>query len=88
MHIPSDLLVRLAPKAAAWCAVNFQYNNIFDNSAARRDLGFRYTIPFVEGIRHVVAGIAAFENADDFPFYERLIEVWQRAGAEMVQALT
>lgn len=30
----------------------------------------------VAGVRRVVAGIEAFENADDFPFYERVIEVW------------
>ncbi|MBN1934984.1 MAG: NAD-dependent epimerase/dehydratase family protein [Anaerolineae bacterium] len=88
VHIPSDLLVRLAPQAAEWCAVNFQYNNIFDNRAARRDLGFRYTIPIVEGVRRVVAGIEAFGDADDFPFYDRLIKVWQRSGVEMVRALT
>lgn len=90
VHIPSELLVRLAPQAAEWCAVNFQYNNIFDNRAARCDLGFRYTIPLIEGVRRVVAGIQAggdFENADDFPFYDRIIEVWQRSGDEMVQAL-
>jgi nucleoside-diphosphate-sugar epimerase len=86
VHIPTDLLVRLAPKEAEWCALNFQYNNIFDNSAARRDLGFRYTIPFVEGVRRVVAGIAAFENADNYPFYDHIIQVWQRAGDEMARA--
>ena len=41
----------------------------------------------VEGVRRVVAGVEAFENADDFPFYERIIEVWQRAGAEMAHEL-
>jgi nucleoside-diphosphate-sugar epimerase len=90
VHIPSDLLVRLAPKAAEWCAINFQYNNIFDNSAAHRDLGFQYTIPFVEGVRRVVAGIRAggdFEDADNHPFYDQLIEVWERFGGEMVQSV-
>jgi hypothetical protein len=38
-------------------------------------------------ISRVVAGIEAFENADDFPFYEHIIEVWQRAGAEMAHEL-
>lgn len=92
VHIPSELLVRVAPKAAEWCAVNFQYNNIFDNTAARTDLGFRYTIPFIEGVRRVVAGLEArvgadrsrpFENSDDHPFYDRIIEMWERLGQEM-----
>jgi len=38
-------------------------------------------------VRRVVASIEAFENADDFPFYDRIIEVWQRTGAEMVHEL-
>ncbi len=83
VHIPSDLLVRLAPKAAEWCAVNFQYNNIFDNAAARRDLGFCYTIPFVEGVRRVVAGIEAhghLEDSDQYPFYDHIIAAWQELG--------
>jgi nucleoside-diphosphate-sugar epimerase len=84
VHIPTDLLVRLAPQAAEWCAINFRYNNIFDNAAARRDLGFRYTVPFVEGVRRVVAGIQAdggFENSDDHPFYDRIVQVWRQLGA-------
>lgn len=88
VHIPTDLLVRLAPQEAEWCAINFQYNNIFDNSAARRDLGFRYTIPFIEGVRRVVAGLTAFENADEYPFYDHIIEVWERFGGEMVRAVS
>ena len=43
VHIPSDLLAAVAPKRAGVCAVNFQFNNIFDNSPARSDLGFRYS---------------------------------------------
>ena len=51
VHIPTDLLGILAPEQAGICVSNFQFDNLFDNSAAMRDLGFRYTIPFVEGAR-------------------------------------
>ena len=49
VYIPTDVLVRLAPEQAMLTEVNFSYNNLFDNSAAREDLGFRVTIPWVEG---------------------------------------
>jgi nucleoside-diphosphate-sugar epimerase len=45
VHIPSDLLVKVAPERAYLASVNFQFNNVFDTSAARRDLAFRYTVP-------------------------------------------
>lgn len=90
VHIPTDLLGRVAPKAAEWCVENFHYNNIFDNAAARADLGFRYTIPFAEGARRVIAWREAhggFESSDDHPFYDRILDAWERLGTDMAQAL-
>lgn len=52
MHVPTDLLCQ-ADERAMICRVNFQYPNIFDTSAARRDLGFRYTVPFRRRTPHV-----------------------------------
>lgn len=48
VHIPTKLLARVAPRAATG-RDNFQFNNIFDNAAARADLDFRPAIPFVGG---------------------------------------
>jgi nucleoside-diphosphate-sugar epimerase len=90
VHIPTDLLGRLAPERAAWCVENFHYNNIFDNKAARTDLGFRYTVPFAEGAGRVVERLAAtdgFEDCDDHPFYERILDTWSAAGGEMVRGV-
>jgi len=86
VHIPTDLLGKVAPKLAEWCVVNFQFNNVFDNAAARADLGFRYTIPWVEGARRTVAWLDAhgqIENSDDYPFYDRIIVAWERLGTDM-----
>ena len=82
VYIPTDVLVRLAPKAAAWCEMNFSYNNLFDNSAARQDLGFRVTVPWVEGARRTVDWLEKndqLEKSEDHPFYDRVTEAWQQA---------
>lgn len=90
VHIPTDLLVRVAPKAAEWCAVNFCYNNIFDNTAARRDLGFRHTIPFVEGARRALTWLEEHGQIEDsaaYPFYDRIVAAWKRLGTRMAEEL-
>lgn len=90
VHIPADLLFRVAPDRARVCLENFQFNNIFDNAAARADLGFRYRIPFVEGVRRTYAWLEArgrIENSDDDPFYDRIIAAWERLGTAMAADL-
>jgi nucleoside-diphosphate-sugar epimerase len=90
VHIPTDLLGRVAPKEAEWCVVNFSHNNVFDNASARRDLAFAYTIPFAEGACRVIDWLRAhggFEDSDAHPFYDRIIDAWERLGAEMAQEL-
>jgi nucleoside-diphosphate-sugar epimerase len=86
VHIPTELLGRVAPEMAEWCVENFHYNNIFDNTAARADLGFEYRIPFSEGARRVIAWREAhggFESSDDHPFYDAILTAWERLGTEM-----
>lgn len=80
VHIPTDLLFEIAPKAAEWCRENFQYNNIFDNAAAKADLNFRHTIPFVEGVRRIVDWLGArgrIHNKDEPEIYNGIIEKWR-----------
>ena len=90
VHIPTDLLGKVAPKAAEWCVENFHFNNIFDNAAAKADLGFRYTIPWVEGVRRTVAWLderGRIEDSDDYAFYDRIIAAWEQLGDRMAQDL-
>lgn len=90
IHIPTDLLRAVAPERAFWCAENFAGNNIFDNTLARTDLGFRYTIPFLAGTRRVIAWLDAhnaIENSDNDPFDDRLIAAWQRLNGAMLADL-
>jgi nucleoside-diphosphate-sugar epimerase len=91
IHIPTDLLRNIAPKQAEWCAENFQFNNMFDNKAAKADLGFKYTIPWVEGVRRAVDWLekhGGLENSDNFPFYDRIIEAWQKHVENMKSQLS
>jgi nucleoside-diphosphate-sugar epimerase len=86
VHIPTDLLGKVAPQRAAIDVENFQFNNIFDNSAARADLGFRYTIPWQEGVRRMVDWLDAHhrvENSAEDPFDDQLIAAWERLGVQM-----
>jgi nucleoside-diphosphate-sugar epimerase len=90
VHIPTDLLGRVAPKAAEWCVENFHYNNLFDNAAAHTDLGFRYTIPFAEGAQRVIAWQLAhdgFEDSDAHPFYDAILSAWEVLCADIARAL-
>lgn len=88
IHIPTDLLGRVAPKRGAIAVENFQFNNIFDNTAAHRDLDFRVTIGWVEGVQRMLGWLderGRVENSDDDPFDDRLIAAWQRLGTGMAE---
>ncbi len=90
VHIPSELLAKAAPRHAGICIVNFMFNNIFDNSAAKADLDFHYRIPWLEGVKSVQAWMDARglgEKDDQDPFYDRLLEAWKRLGENMVGSL-
>jgi len=86
VHIPTNVLEAVAPERARLAVLDLQYTNIFDTTAARRDLGFRYTIPWVEGARHVVAWLDAhgrIADSDTDPFDDRVIAAWESLSAEM-----
>ena len=91
VHIPTDLLSKAAPKLAGTCAINFQFDNIFDNAAAHADLDFRYTVPWVEGVRRTVAWLDDHGRIKDhaqYPFYDRIIAAWQRLEEGFVGTLS
>ena len=80
VHIPTDTLVKLVPERAVSVADNFQFNNIFDNSAAHADLGFRYTIPWVEGVKRAMTWLERNRKpspAADAAIDDQIIGVWR-----------
>lgn len=88
VHIPTDLLGKIAPDRAGISVDIFQYPSIFDNSAAIADLGFRYTIPWVEGVRRTVAWLderGKIENSDDDPYDDKILAAWERLSANIAQ---
>lgn len=86
VHIPTDILNQIAPEKSAITTYNFQYNNVFDNTAAKRDLGFAYTIPFVDGVKRTVAFLDQnnmVQNSDQDPFDDLLISTWEEMRKEL-----
>jgi len=86
LPIPTEQLLRLAPKAAEWCGINFRYHNLFDNAAARADLGFRYAVTWEEGVRRMVAYHEAqgnIANCPPEPIYDRIVETWSELSGSL-----
>lgn len=87
VYIPSLLLAKLAPVEAEWCRENFMHNNIFDNSKAKRDLNFRYTIRYEEGVKKCLKYLnenSLIENCDNYPFYDRIVQEWRIMETELI----
>ena len=55
VHVPTEVLARIVPRRARITVENFRSHNVFDTANARRDHGFRYTVPLVEGVRRTAA---------------------------------
>ena len=90
VHIATDFLWDVAPDRFGVVKVNFQYSNIFDNSAAKRDLDFHYTIPFLDGARRTINWLderGLILNSDDDPFDDRLIALYQQMTETVRKAL-
>ena len=90
VHIPSDSLVKIAPQRAASVADNFQFNNIFDNTAAHNELGFRYTIPWVAGVKRIVEWLERNVKPSkpmDIGIDDQIINAWQKMEAGLVSEL-
>jgi nucleoside-diphosphate-sugar epimerase len=82
VHIPTDVLVRAVPDAGRRCAESYQHAKIYETAAARRDLGFRQTVPFQEGVRRTLDWLDAHggvASSDGETWYDRLIAWWQGA---------
>lgn len=55
VYAPYFVLDALTGEKDSWNKLNFRFNNIFDCSKAERDLGYRYTVTWREGVRRFLA---------------------------------
>ncbi|MCS7263627.1 MAG: hypothetical protein NZ805_02200 [Armatimonadetes bacterium] len=63
---------------------------VFDNTAAKEDFGFRYTIPFSEGASRTIQWLKEHRKIEDCskdPIYDWVIELWDEMTSQMVAKL-
>lgn len=86
VHIPTDLLSRLRPELTSLCAMEYQYPKIYDTTAAKEDLGFKYTITWKDGVRRCVEWFRAnggFDDSDSYRSYDQFIQAWEEGIKKM-----
>ena len=79
--IPTDTLYQM-DKRAYISTINFAYNNCFDPTAAKTDLGFRYTIRIAQGAKQIYKWLTAnnkLQNSDDVNADDQIIAAWEQA---------
>ena len=87
VHVPTDQLVAAVPDRTGMLEDHFQFSTVFDNTKARRDLGFRYSVPFETGVKRTVGWLDAHDEIDDEddPVYDRLVEAWRESTDSFVE---
>ena len=89
VNVPTAVLGRVFGEDASVLVENYQYNNVFDCSLAKEELGFRYRTTLLEGFTLVAkefgeAWLRDGEEEQNGPFattYERCLTWWQRETA-------
>ena len=80
VHIPTAVLSDVAPDRTEMLRDHFQFSTVFDNSKARRDLDFAYTIDFETGVERTVAWLDdhdEIEVGEGDAFEDALIAAWR-----------
>jgi hypothetical protein len=81
LHIPTDWLYASAPHRAVGVKYIYQYPSIFDNSKAKRDLGFRTTVPLVDVWKRQFAWmeeVGKTKKVEEDIFEDLMIEAYQK----------
>ena len=82
VHVPYYLLDHFLGQEHSWNRLNFRFNNIYDSSKAARDLDFRYTITWREGVRRMLRYHEAAGDIDEtceHPLYDTIVERMKHA---------
>ncbi|MGD2155564.1 MAG: NAD-dependent epimerase/dehydratase family protein [Anaerolineales bacterium] len=87
VHIPSSLLKKVAPNRYKPRAYIFSHSYIFDNTAAKKDLDFRCTIPWEQGARRTYTWAkdnGRLGNSDEDTFHADLVVAWEGLGEALI----
>jgi len=87
--IPTDQLVAVAPDRTDPLLDHFQFSTVFDNSKAKRDLGFEYTVSFREGVERTIDWLEEHDEIDDWDAEndDAIIAAWRDATDSFVETL-
>jgi nucleoside-diphosphate-sugar epimerase len=83
VHIPTDVLLRMAPDHAGVSNEIFEWPSIFDNNKLKRDTAYAgQTIPFKAAVGRTLAWLEAngrVPDSDTNDYEDRLIAAWRGA---------
>lgn len=89
VHIPTDILYKVVPEEFGMLILtNFQFNTVYDISAAKADLDFQYTIPFRVGARRVVNWLKEhnmIEDCEKHPLVDQILSRWEKATSQFLK---
>ena len=91
VHVPTEVLRRVAPDRTEMLEKHYRYSTVFDNSKAKADLGYEYTVSWKDGARRTIDWLAEHDrirNAEEQPFDDRLIERWRNGIDALASDLT
>ncbi|QLH79076.1 NAD-dependent epimerase/dehydratase family protein [Halosimplex rubrum] len=88
VYIPTDKLVEAVPDRTDPLVDHFQYSTVFDNSKAKRDLDFEYTVSFREGVERTIDDLRRRDAIDDADSENdgEIIAAWRDATESFVEA--
>ncbi len=87
VHIPTDVLYKVAPQLAGGTHEIFAWPSVFDNSKIKRDTNYTsQTISFKEGVRRTLAWLEAngkLKDSDPDDYEDRLVGAWQAVAGSL-----
>ena len=79
VHIPTEQLLEADPERRHLLENHSYYSTVFDNTKAKPDLGFEYTIPFAEGVSRAIAWLDDNDKIEpwDSERDDEIIRAWR-----------
>jgi nucleoside-diphosphate-sugar epimerase len=90
VYIPTEWLYSVAPRRSVGVKYIFQYGSIFDNTKAKRDLGYKTTVSLVETFRRQYDWMekeGKLKKTEEEPFEDLVIEAFQKGTKTFSQPL-